>query len=82
MKTTINLSDELRGRLDAHLIRAGSSLNKIISLALDHYLYTLEREAALNRMASQPLPGDPVKAAALQVVKELNSDALPGDDRI
>jgi hypothetical protein len=80
--TTITLSDDLRERLEAHRIRTGASINKTVSIALDQYLFGLERDAALLRQAMQPLPGDPVKAAALQVVKELNSDTLPGDDRI
>jgi hypothetical protein len=79
--TTITLPEELRDRLEAHRIRTGASINKTIGLALDHYLYSLERDAAILRQLQQPLPGDPVNLAARQVVKELNGGTLPDDGR-
>lgn len=48
--TTIRLPDELRDRLDAHMIRTGSTLNQTIAIALDHYLYIQERDEENRRL--------------------------------
>jgi predicted transcriptional regulator len=54
MATTITLSDELRDRLDTHTARTGASMNKVIALALDQYLFIQERAEELHRDITEP----------------------------
>jgi predicted DNA-binding protein len=69
MATTIELPRELKERLEAHKIRTGASMNKVMALALERYLSEAERKLWTEDERQR-------YAAAQQVISELNEGSL------